>query len=241
MSPGILRAAVVSAALFLPAIAGTTSVDINPVRIDLAGQGQPAELRLTNNGDTELALQVDVMQWRQDDAGSDRLVETDQLLAVPPLFTIPPGEQQIVRIGYLGLPNPDLEQSFRLLVTELAEPSGDEQRASSLAMRMRFSIPAFVAPTVAPAEPEIVMQSVEADENGTRISISNAGNAHARLKDLEVRRPGGWDPLPDSISIRYLLPGATAIIELPPDEVFSAVRIGSTDGRDWEYVVRSPF
>jgi fimbrial chaperone protein len=235
-------AAVIAAAILISSRALAASVDINPVRIDLAGQGQPTELRLTNIGSAEISVQVDTLKWDQDLNGSDQLVATDELLAVPPIFTVPAGEQQIVRIGYLGQASPDFEQSYRLLITELAPPPSSDGGGSKLSMRMRFSIPAFVAPSVYPARPEIVLLDVSTVEDSLILTVENAGTAHARLGRLEVRGDTGWESLPESLTIRYLLPGAIATIAIPPEfGLPSAVRISSIDGRDWEYAVHSPY
>ena len=90
--------------------------------------------------------------WSQD-GGADELVETQELLAVPPLVTIPPGERQIVRIGHLATPSPDLEKSFRVIVTELP-PNAGGGSGSALSMRLRLSIPVFVAPGYGTAAPD---------------------------------------------------------------------------------------
>ena len=235
-------AAAFAAAVFLPAETQSASVDVNPVRIDLAGPEQPAELRLTNTGNTELSVQVDTLKWDQDLNGADQYLDTEELLAVPPLFTIPPGEQQVVRIGYLGQPSPDLEQSFRLLVTELAAPRTADSQSSGLAFRMRFSIPAFVAPARFPARAELALVEVGENEDSIFLTLENSGNAHTQVASVEVRSLGGWQPLPESLTIRYLLPGTRATILIPPEfESPNAVRISAIDGRDWEYAVRSPF
>ena len=115
------------------------------MRIDLPASSRSTELRLTNTGAEELSVQVDVREWSQDFNGAEELVETRALLAVPPLVTIPPGERQIVRIGHLAEPALDVEKSFRVLVTELA-PAAEAADRPALSMRLRLSIPVFVAP-----------------------------------------------------------------------------------------------
>ena len=183
-----MRAATVVAALFLSLAVRATSVDINPVRVDLAGQNRPAELRLTNTGDAELSVQVDALAWEQDLDGADQLTETDELLAVPPLFTIAPGDRQIVRIGYLGEPPGAFEKSFRLLVTELASPAEQNDGGSGLAMRMRFSIPAFVAPSLGAARGEIELRDVASVDGRTVVTIANSGTGHVRLSRVDGSR-----------------------------------------------------
>ena len=235
----LCTAAALAAAIFCGVAADAASVDINPVRIDLAGTGVPAEIKLTNTGDTELSVQVDALQWQQDLDGADQLLETNELLAVPPLFSIPPGEHQIVRVGFLGEQSPELEQSFRLLVTELAA-APDAQSTSQLSMRMRFSIPAFVTPSIAVPRPSIVVNDVTKRDDATIVRIENVGNAHAQVAEINIRGEDGWYSLAQAQAVRYLLPGAIATVVVPLETgELSAIRISSIDGRDWEYVVRS--
>lgn len=242
MNSGLKLAAVIAAAISFSSSTWGGSVDINPVRIDLMGQGQPAELRLTNTGSAEMSIQVDLFKWDQDSDAADLLTETDQLLAMPLIFTVPAGEQQVVRIGFLGELSPDLEQSYRLLVTELAPPQSDDAGGSTLAMRMRFSIPAFVAPLIASGQPDVVLVDVDSVDNNLMLTVKNEGNAHTRLSRLEARVESGWVTVPESLTFRYLLPGTTATIAIPPEFGHAnAVRISSIDGRDWEYAVHSPF
>src|SRR5262252_2316570 len=114
------RAAQAALLLFLARASWAASLDVSPVRIDLAPTTRSAELRLTNTSSEALSVQVDVREWSQDFDGAEQLVDTRALLAVPPIVTIPPGERQIVRIGHLGAPAEHVERSFRLLVTELS-------------------------------------------------------------------------------------------------------------------------
>ena len=213
------------------------SVDINPVRIDFADAERPAELKLTNTGEQDMSVQIDSLRWEQGAEASDELIATDRLLVVPPIVTIPAGGQQIIRIGYVGTPDPEREQSFRLLITELM-PETDSDRSTGLALRMRFSIPAFVPPQDVPARPDVILSGVETIDDRLLLTVENQGNAHARLGTVQVRGDRGWEDLPGSHQLRYLLSGTVATIEVPPGiDRPRAVRFISVDGRDWEYAV----
>jgi fimbrial chaperone protein len=219
--------------------AAAASLDVSPVRIDLPGPGRPGELRLTNVGKEELSVQVDTRQWSQDSDGSDELVGTDVLLAVPPLFTIGPGERQIVRVGYLGAADGADERSFRLIVSELA-PAARQTSAPQLAMRLRLSIPVFVAPPSGIAAPDIVVSRFTATPDGGSLTLRNVGTAHTQLKGIDLRRNGEWLPMPkETVNlVRYLLPNAQALLRIPGDaKTLTAVRISSIDGREWEHAV----
>jgi fimbrial chaperone protein len=235
-------AAVAAPLLFCCHGALGASLDVSPVRIDLAATARSTELRLRNTGTEEVSVQIDVREWVQDLDGADELVATQQLLAVPPLVTIPPGERQIVRIGHLGAPAQDVEQSYRVLVTELA-PSTGVSKQPALSMRLRLSIPLFVAPAAGTTAPDIVVDDFVDTAEGARFALHNAGNAHAKIEQIEVRRDGEWAGVPAETShrVRYLLPGGRAQLAIPDRLAsLSAVRIKSADGREWEHAVRPP-
>jgi fimbrial chaperone protein len=231
------RAAAAALLLSFAAGASAASLDVNPVLIDLAPAARSAELKLTNVSNAALSVQVDVREWSQDFDGSEQLADTRALLVVPPIFTIPPGERQIVRIGKLGAPAEDVEKSFRVLVTELAGARA-ENVAPALNMRLRLSIPVFVAPIARPAAADIAVEDVAATEDGTRVTLHNTGNAHAKIERIDVRSDGDWSALPVETvsSLRYLLPDARARLALPGQHV-SAIRIKAEDGGEWEHAV----
>jgi fimbrial chaperone protein len=213
---------------------------VNPVRVDIVDPRQPTELRITNTGKDELSVQIDARQWTQNQQGEDQLSITDLLLAVPPLFTLPAGERQIVRIGYIGAPNENDETSFRLLVTELAPESTRETR-SALNMRLQLSIPVFVAPIAASPEAELVVESAQPLPDGTLLTVRNVGNSHTRLSGVDLLGDtGGWSPISESVGlVRYLLPESRMELKLPASAGRArAVRVTSADGRSWEHAVQ---
>ena len=218
--------------------ATAASLDVNPVRVDIVAPSEPVELRVTNTGAEDLSIQIDTRAWTQASDGSDDLNYTDLLLAVPPLFTVTPGQQQIVRIGYLGAPSEDAETSFRLLVTELAPAIADRER-SALNMRMQLSIPVFVAPVSGLAAPEIVLDAIEPAPNGTSLTLRNTGNAHAKLLGVDLLGRTGWSQPDESAQLaQYLLPDSRADVRVPADaSSIRAIRVISADGRGWEHAV----
>lgn len=237
---GLRRAALV-ALLFLcyAGAAQSASVQVVPVRVDISAQRTAGELRIINSGDKPVSMQVDPREWSQGQDGVDQLTPTEELLAVPPLFTIPPGRDQIVRLGLLGAASPSHEKTFRLLVTELAPPSG-ERAASAVRIRLQLSIPVFVAPSETEAVPELVVEDTRIAADGVIVKLHNSGNTHVKLKQLSVAATGG--DLPDdgrSGKGRYLLPGTSAEIFVPGQltGALRSVRIETEDGWSQEHAV----
>ena len=62
--------------------------------------------------------------WVQSEDGTDEYESTSDVIAVPPIFSIAPGETQIIRVGLVGGLSPDRELAHRLFLTELPRPGG---------------------------------------------------------------------------------------------------------------------
>jgi fimbrial chaperone protein len=220
------------ALLLSSGFANAAAVDVNPVRVDLTRTGVSAELRIRNEDSTPVSMDVVAMQWTQSDLGEDRLVASDEILAVPPIFTVQPGEEQIVRVAMLGKTNPDAERTFRLLITELAPPEGTQ--GSGVTMRMQISMPVFVAPQAGSAAPDIQVQSVAKTDQGSYVSLRNDGNGHVKLQSVTITGSAGTFPgqgQKPAGQARYILPGATVGIMIP-GEVGVPQRVEITSDRD---------
>src|SRR5690606_41692519 len=75
-----------------------------------------------------------------------------EVLLAPPIFTIPPGETQTLRIGLRRSPDPNQQLSYRLLLHELPPPL--PEGFQGLRMAMRMSLPVFVTPAAGAANRE---------------------------------------------------------------------------------------
>ncbi|MCJ7555429.1 MAG: fimbria/pilus periplasmic chaperone, partial [Gammaproteobacteria bacterium] len=218
------------------------AIDVTPVRIDLRRAGESAELRVSNKDRQPVSVEVVARKLDQDTEGRDILKDTDEILAVPPIFTIAPGGQQIVRIAFLGQPDPAKEGSYRLLVTELDPPAGNQ--GAAVTMRLQINMPVFVAPASQKASPDIQLVSTRMSEQGTYITLRNAGSAHVKLKSVELIGNTGVMPAegePVVGQARYLLPGTTLELLVPGNSgVAERVKITSDRGRGWEYAVAQP-
>ena len=219
--------------------ASAAAVDVNPVRLDLGRTGVSAELRIRNEDSLPVSMDVVAMQWTQSGLGEDRLEVTNEILAVPPIFTVQPGGEQVVRVAMLGATNPEEEQTFRLLITELAPPEGPE--GSGVTMRLQISMPVFVAQDGVSMAAELELASVEESEQGSYVSLRNTGSAHVKLKSVTLTGSEGTFPgkgQKPAGQARYILPGATVGILIPGKVgVPESVEITSDRDRSWDHVV----
>jgi len=86
-------------AMLLVAGAGRAAeLDVYPVIVKLS----PAKIRdtvtLSNNAETLIVIEARIFRWTQTATG-DRLVETNEAIAAPPVFTLPPLARQVVPVG----------------------------------------------------------------------------------------------------------------------------------------------
>lgn len=173
-----LLSVLVGVVLGATAALGAT-LGVSPTRIELAPGRPAAVVTLTNSGEAPLLLQVETFAWRSSPSTAD-LEPTRELVAVPPLLRLAPGDRQIVRVARRSDAPPAVEESFRLLVTEV--PSG-EAAAGGVRLALRMSLPVFVTPPGARAEPR---WTIERDAAGPSLVVANRGRAHLHVRRIEV-------------------------------------------------------
>jgi len=183
--------------------AGQLAVD--PVRLDLSTQAPVAALTVRNAGAEPVLMQLEPLAWSQQD-GEDRYTASDDLLATPPIFTVPPGGGQIVRVGLRRPVNSLSEQSYRLFLQEQPRPAAAPSEPSvSLRTILRIGVPVFVAPA-APARADLRWRATRTGE-GLRVEATNTGNVHAKLIGLDVSAPVDDKKLNVFEGLAYVLPG----------------------------------
>ena len=197
-----LVAALLAAAGFDPASAGSLSV--SPLRVNFTGPNQGSVVEITNGGEQDLSMQVEAVEWVQSGQAVDEYHPTDAIVAVPPIFTVPPGKTQLIRVGKLDQPPGDYERAYRLLITEIPSP-GDDENHAALKFRMKVSLPVFDAPAV-PSEPRLDLLETEFKDGKLRARFFNPGNSHVQVERLVADLGSGFDEN-TATSMGYLLPG----------------------------------
>lgn len=215
----ICRAALGSPALFflgaalLASEALATGIQITPTRVDLDGERRVVALTLENATDRNISFQTELFEWTQTNDG-DHYEPTSDLLVTPPIFTVPAGEQQLLRIGLRRPPDRERELSYRLFIQELPESTPEE--FTGLQMVLRMSLPVFVAPAQGSSDPDLTWRLGYDEDGQPRLEVRNSGNGHAQITNLALQigdrriEPGSmfyvlpnarqYRPLPDSIA-----------------------------------------
>lgn len=207
---------VLVAALCSGTAAQGANLQISPVSISFQPGQNAAGIQLQNNGDTPLYGQVRVYAWDQRD-GVDALTPTTQLVASPPIIEIAGKSAQTIRLVRRGAAGtaatPDgAEQTYRILIDEL--PRGDPQQGN-VAIRLQYSVPAFVLPADTQAAPQLEWSTFHR-AGAWHLRARNTGALHAQIGATSVT-VGSRDVVLSKGLLGYALPGRTREWALPAD------------------------
>ncbi|WP_199100216.1 molecular chaperone [Dyella sp. ASV21] len=167
--------------------AQAASLQISPVAVSFSSRQHATTVTLRNPGNDPLFGQIRVFAWDQRD-GSDQLDATTELLATPPIVKIPAGGEQVVRLVMAQGAADGRERSYRLIVDEVPDPS--LPRINGVVMRMRYSIPVFVAGDERDPAPALSW-TLTSDGSGVHVHVSNRGQLHAQIADMKIVDQGG--------------------------------------------------
>ncbi len=193
----------------LPSVA-LAQVAISPVRIDLSDDHTKDVIRVSSQSDKTVSYQVEIVSWSQTEERREIYSPTEDVLAVPPLFTLQPGEEQIVRIGMLTNADPSIEQSYRMFITELAGPQEETAESTGVNMRLRLGVPVFISPG---ALPHATLDHIDSRqmENQLFMQMRNGGNTHVRISEIKFQASGASEAKEEAAAI-YVLAGQVAFV-----------------------------
>lgn len=178
------------------------SFQVGPVTATLSASHKVAALTVRNNGPDATTIQLQTMAWSQS-GGKDVFTAVDDILATPPIFTIPAGGSQVIRVGSRRAPDPQQERAYRLFLREV--PPAPQPGFQGLRMVLEISLPVFVQPSMAIA-PDLHWQASRIDADHVKLTASNTGMAHARLSHFILSGEDG-KRLPMPSNTVYILPG----------------------------------
>jgi fimbrial chaperone protein len=183
------------------ATAGTFS--IAPVRIELNGSQRTAVLTVHNDEDAPMVVQATTLAWSQS-GGEDETLATRDLLVTPPVFTLPPKGEQVLRVALRAAPDATHELDYRLLLAEV--PGPPEQGFTGLRLALRLSLPVFVSPAHAAAA-QLAWSAQRGSDDTITVNARNLGTAHLQLLDWTLQF---GDPAHATHVglMRYVLPGS---------------------------------
>jgi fimbrial chaperone protein len=212
-----MRALLLAACALVSAPAPASTFNISPIRAQLSAAHRTEALTLTNADDAPVVVQVHLVSWSQKD-GVEKLEDTRELLATPPVLQIAANAQQIIRVALRRDPDPTQELTYRVIFEEV--PQAAPQQFSGLRVALHLSVPIFVAPAQGKASPQVAWQSRWLSNGQFEVAATNSGTGHLQVTDFEAQFPGSLMPL-RGIASKYILPGSRMswILTPPADAI----------------------
>lgn len=189
------------ATCLISASALAATLQVSPVRITISADGKAGVVRLHNQSDVPTLVQVEALVWNET-ADLSQVATTSDILAVPPVFEIAAGAEQLIRLALRRPLTSGTEQAYRLLITEVPRAVGDGVEGVSFALRL--NLPVFVTPDGALPQPA---WSLQRDGGGAKLTLDNQGNAHVRVRSIALFEDGGAQPVFASDEGGYVLAG----------------------------------
>ena len=184
-------------------VVSAASIGVSPVRATLSANQKIETITVRNTGSELMSVQLEVMSWSQQD-GEDVFTATREVLANPPIFTVPPSGSQLIRAGLRRAPDARRELTYRIFLQELPPPPSPDFNGAK--MLMRLSVPVFVLPEVA-AQSTLRWQAARTLDGGLKISLTNIGNAHIQILNFSLSLPGSAQPWTIQQTSTYVLLG----------------------------------
>lgn len=183
------------------------SITITPVTLSLRPGGMSTHFRIINGDAASHIFQIRAYAWKQSD-GKDDLKRSEQVIVSPPMGVLPPGAQQVVRLGLMR-PTHGVEQTFRLIVDELPARAA----AGTLGIALQASLPLFVEPgrVVKPSLEWLVRK--RRDE--VFLEARNVGARHTRVLSILTHGKSRKQFTIRLAGPTYLLAGAAMDWRLP--------------------------
>jgi fimbrial chaperone protein len=171
-------------ALSAPETATAAELSLTPVSVHLDRARDRAAIHVTNQGREPATMQAEGVRWQRTN-GADSDEPSDDLLVSPPIFTIAPGQTQIVRIGVRRTHALDREATYRLLLREVPPAAGADAAPGNVRVLVAMKLPVYVAPDVVRRNEQ--WRALADDEGNLVAQVSNAGNVHYRVASVSVR------------------------------------------------------
>ncbi len=179
---------VLAATWLAPAVASAQLL-INPVLVEFGAAQRIASVTVTLDSAAaeSMLLQADVLSWTQGLDGSSVSEGSDDLLVVPPMAELKPGEQQTFRIALRGARQKPEEAAYRLILEDVAAPPVDASGQPGMAInfRMRHDLPVLLAP-VGKVVNKFYWKPCPSEARQACVRVFNAGNRRVSVQTLTL-------------------------------------------------------
>lgn len=229
--------------IFAWAIGAQANVAIYPTTLTLNAQKSVGTFTLKNNDNNAdakaISIDAQLRTWTQEDGKDVLSHHGDEILLMPPIFSISPNTSQAVRVAAMidNAPIP-VERCYRVTFKEftpqIMKTITNSKINMSFLFLMNISVPVFIAPAH-PKPLTATFANGSAHDGFLPILISNTSNIHIHLLGLKLMT--GDNLLADSSATLYVLPGKTMAYNVKLPTAYLKVSntfniIAETDNQD---------
>jgi fimbrial chaperone protein len=231
-------------ALLSPTLSSAAEWNVDPVRVELSPQQQTAAIIVRNESDQPSSIQIQAVSWSQVD-GKDVYTPTRELLVSPPIATIPPKSDQVIRVALRRPADPSKELAYRINLQELPHEQATESTGVQVALRI--GLPVFVQSAKGDAAPKMAWSVARVTDSQLKVQLRNQGNAHVQVSDFSLHAAGAAQAVSSESASSYVLAGQSRewLLKTAPSQTIANGRLRLTaftdaDKVDTELVLGSP-
>lgn len=202
-----LRALGVAVALAVSSAPGFgAELGVSPVALHLDRLNDRTVVTVSNRGAEPVVMQADAVQWLRD-GGTDTDAPTTDLIVNPAVFTMQPGQSQLVRIGLRRAAPDTREATYRIVLREVPQPAppGRQRPGGEVRVLMAMRVPVYIAPTHVVRA--LRWQVAQAGDGSVTASLRNEGNVHARVGGMQLRSALGEALVGEPAMVAVVFPG----------------------------------
>jgi fimbrial chaperone protein len=166
------------------------SLEVSPVIVTVAPGQTATTIAAANHGNTPTAIQARIYRWTQT-GDEDVLTPTVEIIVSPPIFTVPDGGTQTIRLLLRGGGSAAAGQrTYRLVLDEVPPATAANRQVTFV---LRESLPVFVgAPS--PVRPALQWRAERGAGGETTLIATNAGPDYDKVIALDVTLADGSHP-----------------------------------------------
>lgn len=157
------------------------SIKVLPTKVFLGGGKKAEVLKVTNEGDDRVTVQVEAAKWVQGEDGADKYEPTEDIVFFPKIFTVEKGKEWILRVGAKSRKPETKEAAYRVFLQEIPVSKPGE---SQLTMALRLSVPVFIKPVKEVKDWSI--EKVELSKGMLLVKVKNTGNSHISVSKMKA-------------------------------------------------------
>lgn len=198
---GRLWAAALALALsipVLPAPAEAGSFSVSPVIVSVEPGQRSTALSIRNAGSASTTVRVRLYRWTQTD-GESQYTPTDELIASPPIFTLPVEGTQLLRVGPRS---GALSGAYRIIIEELASP---DTKTDGIATLLRLNVPLYAYDSRGKAD--LRWTGWIDDAGHVSLEATNSGDYYDQIVEITRSETDGGESLTSRMGV--VLPGGS--------------------------------